>query len=385
VPDATPADTDSSRLPRRTSWRIRLLVALVLLLILGVGLAFTELYLQWSFAQSLYREARRRPPHPFLQVLPGGQVEHVNAQGFRGDAVELVKPANTFRIFTIGGSTTLGVSNPYQESYPYLLQTLLRERHPNVTIEVQNAGSAWYTSAHDLVAYELNVRRFAPDLVIYFEAINDLTRSFSPPWLARGAFKPDYSHYLGPYTRFTGPEVQFLGAPSEWLTVNLVRRLIHGDPDPFQHRDADNVAKMAARMTPNDNPAFKSLPSFRDYSDALVKAIQSDGHRVIVASQPFLLHAGMSDEERRMTYFAPLMCGDGQTYPSLDAMVRGMQTYNAALAEIATARSVPLADFEAAVPKTGEFFSDDVHMRKAGNERVAKAAADLIDGKGWIK
>jgi lysophospholipase L1-like esterase len=66
-------------------------------------------------------------------------------------------------------------------------------------------------------------------------------------------------------------------------------------------------------------------------------------------------------------------------------MVRGMQTYNAALAEIATARGVPFADFEAAVPKTGEFFSDDVHMRKAGNERVAKAAADLIDGKGWIK
>ena len=367
------------------SWRVRILVLVLLLAIAGGGFYVTELILQSSFARSLFQETRRRPPHPFLQVLPGGQVEHVNAHGFRGDAIETAKPTGTFRIFTIGGSTTLGVSNPYADSYPALLQTLLRERYADTPIEVQNAGSAWYTSAHDLVAYDLKVRRFAPDLVIYFEAINDLTRSFSPPWLARGEFRPDYSHYLGPYTRLTGPDVQFLFEPSSWLTVNVVRRLLRGDPDPFGHRDPGNVAKMAARMRPVDSPAFKSLPHFRDYSDALVSAVQRNGTKMIVASQPFLYREDNSLEERRLMYFAPLMCGDGQTYPSHAAMLRGMRLYNDALRDVAAARGVTFVDFEAAVPKNAEHFSDDVHLRRAGNAILAKMAAEAIDKAGWIK
>ena len=88
-----------------------------------LALVITELALQTSHAHALYREVRRRPPHPFLQVVPAGQVDHVNGEGFRGDPVELTAQAGTFRIFTIGGSTTLGISNPYHESYPFLLET----------------------------------------------------------------------------------------------------------------------------------------------------------------------------------------------------------------------------------------------------------------------
>jgi hypothetical protein len=36
------------------------------------------------------------------------------------------------------------------------------------------------------------------------------------------------------------------------------------------------------------------------------------------------------------------------------------------------------------VPKTREFFSDDVHLRGRGNERIAAIAADAIVRGGWI-
>jgi hypothetical protein len=55
------------------------------------GLWIAELLLERSFADSLYKEVRRRPPHPFLQVMPSGQVDHVNDQGFRGDPITLDK------------------------------------------------------------------------------------------------------------------------------------------------------------------------------------------------------------------------------------------------------------------------------------------------------
>lgn len=339
----------------------------------------TELALQTSSAWSLYREVRRHPPHPFLQVLPAFSVDHVNAAGFRGEEIQLAKPPNTFRVFAIGGSTTIGVTNAYDDTYPFLLQTMLRERHPGVTVEVQNAGGPWYTTAHDLVAYEVEVRRFNPDLVIVFEAINDLTRSFSPPWLSHGDFKPDYSHYLGPYARFYGPGVAFIDRPSAPLTWALLRHWMTGEPDPFNIRDSDNVAKVAARLRPTDTPVFRSLPSFRSYLDAIVHAVQSDNHAVMVASQPYVYRLDLPADDQRHLYFAPLMCADHGTYPSLLAMIRGMQQYNSVARAVAEARDVPFIDFEAAVPKTFEYFSDDVHMRRSANEILAKAAADAID------
>ncbi len=380
---AVPATTrDASRDARFRRGRRVVLFSLAFILV--IGLVITELALRASFARTLYQEVRRRPPHPFLQVLPAHQVDHVNPQGFRGDPVELAAPAGTFRIFTIGGSTTLGVSNPYADSYPYLLQSVLQERHPGVRIEVQNAGAGWYTSAHDLVAYEVKVRRYKPDLVIFFEALNDLTRSFSPPWLALGDFKPDYSHYLGPFIGLLGPEVRFTGPPSRWLTWSYLRKTLYGEPDPRNHRDPDNVAKVAALMRPVDNPDFRSLPSFREYVDALVQAVQKDGHAMIVASQANLFRGDLSPDEQRLLFFAPLMCGDGSTYPSIKAMTNGMRMFNDASREIAGARGVPFVDFEAAVPKTAAYFTDDAHLTRAGNEILARLAADAIDAGGLI-
>ena len=365
---------------RRGRWVALALTAFLV----ATGLVITELALQTSYAFRLYREVRRRPPHPFLQVLPSGQVDHVNADGFRGDPVALVAPPGTFRIATVGGSTTLGISNPYAESYPFLLQSLLQSRHPDVRIEVLNAGAAWYTSAHDLVAYEVKVRRFKPDLVIFFEALNDLVRSFSPPWLALGDFKPDYSHYLGPYIGLVGPEVRFTGPPT-WLTWSYLRKAIRREPDPRGHRDADNVARLAAGMRPIDNPAFRSLPSFREYADALVHAVQADGRTIFVASQPSLYRSDLSPEEQRVLFFGPLMCGDGTTYPSMEAMKNGMQRFNEAAREIARARGVRFIDFEAAVPKTTAYFTDDAHLSRAGNEILARLAADAIDADQLIE
>jgi hypothetical protein len=230
----------------------------------------------------------------------------------------------------------------------------------------------------------VKVRRFKPDLVIFFEAVNDLVRSFSPPWFALGSFKPDYSHYLGPYSGLAGPQVRFAGATTRWLTWSYLRKVIYREPDPRGHRDPDNVARLAARMRPIDQPAFRSLPSFREYVDALVHAVQSDGHRIFVASQASLYRSDLSQEEERLLFFGPVMCGDGETYPSTEAMKNGMRLFNESAREIATARGVRFLDFDAAVPKTSAYFSDDAHLRRDGNVILARVAADAIDADNLI-
>lgn len=356
----------------------------VLLIVAAAAYGVAELWLRVNRADAVYTEIQRHPPHPFLQAVPAMAADHVNAQGFRGDDIAMPKPPGTFRIFAIGGSTTLGVNNPYAESYPYLLQTLLREKYPNVRVEVFNAGCPWYTSAHALVSYTVEVRQYDPDLVIYFEAINDLVRSFSPPWLAKGDFKPDYSHYLGPYARLLGPNAAFVDRPSSSVVWNVLSGWLHGSPDPFSIRDPDNVAKVAARLQAIDRPAFKSLPSFRQYSDAIIHFVQADGHAIITASQASIYREDLSTEDKRVLWFSPLLCADHGTCPSLTAMTQGMATYNAAARDLAAARHVPFIDFAAAVPKTREYFFDDVHLKKIGNAILAQKAAEAIEAAGLL-
>ena len=361
-------------------------IALLLVaVVFGAALFVTELWLRHERATSFFSEIRRYPPHPFLQAVPAMAADHVNPQGFRGESIARDKPPRTFRIFTIGGSTTLGVNNSYEESYPYLLQEALRARYPGVQIEVQNAGCAWYTSAHALVSYTLEVRQYQPDLVIFFEAINDLVRSFSPSWLATGPFKPDYSHYLGPYARMLGPEASYFDPSGGLLTWQMVRKWLRGDPDPLRTGDRQNIARMSERLIETDRPSFRSLTSYRRYYEGVVHGVRADGAALMVASQPYLFHPDLTVDEKRLLWFSPLLCAENGVCPSLAAMIRGMETYNAASREIAAARGVPYLDFAAAVPKTTEFFIDDVHMKKAGNALVAARAAEAIIASGMIE
>ena len=332
---------------RRLLFSVVILAALLLVAIAGLGI--TELVMRSSRSSSVYREVQRHPPHPFLQAVPAMAAGHVNRQGFRGDDFEKQKPPRTFRIFTLGGSTTLGVSNDYPDTYPYLLQVALRERYPGVNIEVQNAGCAWYTSAHALVSYVTAVRQYDPDLVIFFEAINDLVRSFSPPWLATGPFKPDYSHYLGPYARLLGPQSDFFDPSGPLLTWNTLRAWIRNDPNPFNIRNRDNVANALSRLRQTDRPSFRSLPSFRMYSEAIIHAVRSDGHPIMTASQPSLFRADLSEDEKRSLWFSPLLCADAGTCPSLGAMISGMEAFNATAREVAATAGVPFIDFADAV------------------------------------
>ena len=369
-------------------WLKPLLIATVSALVLIGSIAILETVLRAGFAREVNEAARQHPPHPFLQVMASSLVA-VNRHGFRGDPIELHKAPRTFRIFTLGGSTTLGIGTPsYEDTYPFKLQTMLRQRYPDVTIEVQNAGNAWYTTAHLLIDYQLLVRQFEPDLIVVFEAINDLYRSFSPPWWAVGEFRPDYSHYLGPYIRFLGPDVGLRASASGWSVSDLLvwRRLredLLGEPSPYRF-DAANFRKLRSRLRPRTVTTFRSLDSYRNYYELLIRNIQADRRPVIMASQASIYSEALPPEVRDSLFFAHVFCAENGFYPTMESMMSAMRTFNAAAQALADAKDVPFLDFDRAVPKTRAYFSDDVHLTAAGNEILARMVFDWIVGHSLI-
>jgi lysophospholipase L1-like esterase len=352
-------------------WTARILIGAASLFLAVCAL---EAWLELSAARRLYRQARDRF-HPFLQVVPPAGLDGVNPDRFRGDAIAVAKPPHALRIFALGGSTTLGISNRFADTYPRLLQQRLQARHSGIRIEVENAGVDWYTTANSFINYSLRVRRFSPDIVIVMHAINDLCHGFAPPWFASGPFKPDYSHYLGPEAAILGPAtgLQADYQRDGWMLWRLLGHALRRDPWPTG--GIDSAAQMRTRLRAAPVTTFKSLETFAANYDLLVRAIQSDGHVAIAASEPSLYKDRHSPEEERRLWFAPVLCAEGGIYPDLDSMRKGMAQFNGAAKAVAAQHGAAFVDLDAAVPRDLDHFYDDVHMTRAGNERMAEAVA----------
>ncbi len=113
-----------------------------------------------------------------------------SAQGFRRDApVALEKPAGTFRIFMLGGSTLYGIGSlgagAYpehrtllnDETIPHFLEAGLNEIFSDdenvANVEVINAGvTAYHTFQNFLYIYE-TLYEYDPDLILLFDGHND--------------------------------------------------------------------------------------------------------------------------------------------------------------------------------------------------------------------
>jgi hypothetical protein len=187
-----------SERPRRGKRFIFVLALWALMLAAGeVGLRLFDRARGMSLRDHLEMRGRKYAYHPHLghSLVPGhdgpgsGRRLHVNRLGYRGAEVEVPKPAGTFRVLCLGGSTTFAPQLADTEAWPSRLEQVLRERHPGRAIEVVNGGADAYTSAESLIDLELNGLDLEPDLVVVLHGINDLRAS----WF--DGFRADYRHY----------------------------------------------------------------------------------------------------------------------------------------------------------------------------------------------
>lgn len=166
-----------------------------------------DLWDKWAFATldpvAFGLSNARVAAHPFLgyALKPGWrsgpadklQAAH-NALGLRGREVERKKPAGTFRIVTLGGSSVYGSQDSNDESvWSARLERLLQERLPGARIEVLNGGCIGHNSFEMLASLQFRLLDLEPDVLFVYEAINDMkaalyTRSAVP-------VQSDNTHY----------------------------------------------------------------------------------------------------------------------------------------------------------------------------------------------
>jgi lysophospholipase L1-like esterase len=95
----------------------------------------------------------------------------VNELG-RGPNPMVAKPGNTARVIAVGASSTFGVNNPDEATWPAFLEDALRRRYGEA-VEVLNAGKPGYQLEDFVYAFSKQLIQYQPDMVVFYEAWND--------------------------------------------------------------------------------------------------------------------------------------------------------------------------------------------------------------------
>ncbi len=99
-----------------------------------------------------------------------GQDGPINELGFRGPAISLAKPKDTFRILSLGESTTYGYGVEWNETYSLVLEHLLRRARK---VEVINGGVRVWSTYQSVRFLGREIDRLQPDMVLFYHEIND--------------------------------------------------------------------------------------------------------------------------------------------------------------------------------------------------------------------
>lgn len=285
-------------------------------------------------------------------LLPWTRGERVNAEGYRGPQLEVVRTKDTLRIATLGGAACFGVGVAWDETYSARLSRMVGERV--MPTEVLDAGVADYSVIQSLWRYRDLVRPYRPHVVILSimgdqsvlqapQGRTDIQRldrmRLEPPSVNRGV---DWRDDL---------RIVHLG---RWIAA------VYGGCY-WKERNAEfHDRRLEKTVGALDWPGVRRLPidDFYHALSTLLQDTRTDGAHLILLSIPR----------------SPIL----PDVPVLDVYLKSMYD----LAErghvvVLDARNAYLQPVQDEIPKE-DLFLEDQNPSECGHLQIAQALADVI-------
>ena len=289
-------------------------------------------------------------PRPSSELKGETYTIRINSLGFRGDEITAAKPSNTVRIACVGASTTFcAEASTNQATWPHRLQEALQARYPDVSIQVINAGVPGYNALQSLKNLTHRVLALQPDLVIYYEANNDMAHDLNKLAHERGLID-DPSGKVPPW-------VQRLSE------ISLLFDLTYKNLVISRSQSEGRTSKL--------NGVPKDLPQrrFTGLLGAMHQELQARG-------VPFVLSTYLVKYRRDQTpaaqaanigvlfYYMP--------WATPDDFLDAMDYYNEAIVAFARANGVPVLEERVSIPGDDRHFVDYIHLTDAGCAKMAE-------------
>ncbi len=335
------------------------------------------------FVQNEETSHRSWSPHYFLGFYPTpnhqvGANMH-NSLGFRGREFAVSKPDNTYRVATLGGSTTYssGVDD-FELSYPSLLEKYLHRSGFNA-VEIINAGASGYTSHQNLINMQFRVLPLLPDLIIVYQGFNDIQARFVYPssrYLGdrSGSLRPfvqeirmpDFAEYstalrilgirLGVTASHSALDWHLLSRPNSYVGDIFIHQMQLGTYPSGIFKEFS-----AAEILQNNPPVHferntEHMIALADHNNVNIVLV------TIALDEDFHETSGVST--RRIN--------------TSDEYISALAQHNELTRNIGAQFNTPVLDIEEIFPDDHTLFTDGLHMTEKGNRARAQLIGDFV-------
>ena len=301
-------------------------------------------------------------PVPYISYVPDPAYPGHNSLGYRGPEIAIPKPPGTYRIVSMGGSTTYSTGTTEEESYPAFLESILRDEYGYRNIEVINAGVSGYTSWEVLSSFAFRVLELEPDMLIYYGALNDLTVR---EWLSSDCYRG-----LNPQRGLNGQRGLFVERNAE-LPASALFRLVAISLDWMSNPWALDSSFEPSRVQCKRDPADSTL------------------EMRLVANSPIYF-------ERNIRNLVTLALAHN-VQPLISTWVYNVEAdrphlwrqsiaqHNAVTRQVATEMGIPYINLAADFPVDDSYWElDGVHLVAVGTYEQASRYAAFLDDSGLL-
>lgn len=363
--------------PRRFRFKHLLLIAIAASLLAELGMWVAAPLVDPYAAEretALYIR-RAQPPHatrrfeaePGLPGMKGVTLWTTNNLGFRGDELISPKPVDELRVFLIGGSTTECLIIDDHDSLDAVVQRALQERVTDGRrVRVYNSGYSGDRSDDHVAILTQRIVQLQPDVIVVFAGINDLLAAM------RGH---DYLHLPMParppwMLLVTQSQLGRLAYFAAKLRPPALDRTFEQPIVTFYRYGVQAQKSAQAASGP---PVFDG----RGYANNLrTLAGVAAGHGVamVFITQQTTWNSDVDPGAKNWHW---LLNVDNVRYAE-DDMDRALESMNDFMRQTAGALDVPLYDLARSMPKSTEFFYDDVHFNTNGARVAGTQLAAVI-------
>lgn len=286
---------------------------------------------EFTHAQVYWSQPPNQHLEPYTHKETGATFRvSTDANGLRAPLHPQQKPPGTFRVMTLGCSTTFGWGVNDDETYPAQLETDLAAAGHRV--EVINGGQPGHTSFQGLWLWEKTLKDYAPDLVLFGYIVQD----------ARSVAYSDSSQAV-------------LEANADFLKQNVLYNL---------HlyvflRDMVDHYRVEAKDKPAEGGVYRVSPEeYVENIRAFKQKIEGVGAKMVLFGYP-LEREGYTGVHRRILHAA----GDKLGVPVYD----------------------PQPEFEQYTAQETLYFPQDRgHANAAGNARIAAGVTQFLIGQQLV-
>ena len=308
-------------------------------------------------------------------VMPG--FEGVNTistdhLGFRHSNDVNYDNPDSFRVFTIGGSTTEEIYVDDKETWSALLQNHLYDtglKH----VEVINTGVSGIRAEHHFETQSY-VSKMYPDLLIFLVGANDWNwqiktklgpHKIIPRGIDYGWFPKLHSSLLFLAARNLK---NFILTRSSFNNDELKVKNDQGDYYRLQNDSLNRSIKVSM--------IFETVDElYKKFMSMIVEDCKKGSYKCMLITQPNAYQKNISPELKKRLWMTP----PNEDYTlDLNSLINISTLYNDWLIEFGKSEGISVCNLSKEIQPSTKYFYDDVHFNEQGSAKVAAVVAECV-------